>query len=151
MITEVLAVAERWTGEGWNTTKAAKAVRSLTGVALVSSKFSDYLGAFLYSLSLQAGVEIQCVDLSDKAAYAAFVLADLWAAHLEGDETEEPRPAAVPAGSAAKAPATEKDEEEDAEGEQYRGYPGKPLWKPSQSIYKFVYGDCARESGCKQR
>ena len=114
----MLAAVARWTGEGWNTTKAAKAVRSLTGVALVSSKFSDYLRAFLYSLSLQAGVEIQCVALSNKAADAAFVLATFWAAHLEGDETEEPRPAAAPAGSAATALATEKEEEEDEEDDQ---------------------------------
>ena len=68
-----------WNGQGWDTTKAAKAIRSLTGVAMVSGKLQDYLNAFLYSLALRAGIEIAVLYLADKAAEAAFRLADRWA------------------------------------------------------------------------
>ena len=120
-VTEVLAAGTRWTGTGWNTTKAAKAVRGLTGIALVSAKFSDYLWSFLYSLSLHAGVELQCVDLSDKASDVAFVLADLWASWL--GEKEAGSPAGVPAAVAARNPAGEDASDEEEEEEEVQRLP----------------------------
>ena len=39
----VLAAAASWRGTGWNTTKAAMAVRKLTGLAMVTTKFLNVL------------------------------------------------------------------------------------------------------------
>ena len=43
----VVEAGARWSGTGWDT--CPKAVRSLTVVALVTTKLKDYLDAFLYS------------------------------------------------------------------------------------------------------
>ena len=48
----VLAAGAAWRGTGWGTTRAAKAVRKLTGLAMVTTKFQEYLNSFLFSLSL---------------------------------------------------------------------------------------------------
>ena len=77
-ISMVLQQGHGWIGRGSDTTKAAKAIRSLTGVAMVSGKLQDYLNAFLYSLALCSRIEIPVLDLVDKAAEAAFRLADRW-------------------------------------------------------------------------
>jgi hypothetical protein len=117
----VLAAGERWGGNGWDTTKAAKTLRSLTGVALVTGQFKEYLSSFLYSIALTAGVDVPFLELSPKAADASFVLADLWQAHLE-DES----PLGAGAGD-AQYHATEEDDEEDGEdGEQVGPAVGDP-------------------------
>ena len=44
-----LAGGMRWTGAGWNTTKASRVLENATGVGLVSSKLTDNMQAFLFS------------------------------------------------------------------------------------------------------
>ena len=48
-VQQVLAAGGQWNGMGWNTTRAAKTVKELTGVALVTGNFREYLHAYLYS------------------------------------------------------------------------------------------------------
>ena len=45
----VLAAGAAWSGARWDTTKAAKAVCLLTGVAMVTTNFKEYLNSFLVS------------------------------------------------------------------------------------------------------
>ena len=71
-VQQVIAAGAGWGGMGWDTTKAAKAVRRLTGVAMVTTQFQQYLNNFLFSLSLSAGLEIPAADLSDKDSEVAF-------------------------------------------------------------------------------
>ena len=79
-VQQVIAAGAGWGGMGWDTTKAAKAVRRLTGVAMVMTQFQQYLNSFLFSLSLSAGLEIPAADLSDKASEVAFQLSERWQA-----------------------------------------------------------------------
>ena len=72
----VLSAGASWNGTGWDTTKAAKAVRALTGLAMVTTRFQEYLQAFLFSLALCAGLEIPALELSDKASKVAFGLSN---------------------------------------------------------------------------
>ena len=75
---------QAWRGTGWNTTRCAVQVRSLTNIAMVSSNVVDYLNSFLYSLALAAGVEVHQLELGDKASDVAFKLYERWATHLQG-------------------------------------------------------------------
>ena len=97
----VLSAGASWDGTGWDTTKAAKAVRALTGLAMVTTRFQEYLMAFLFSLALCAGLEIQALELSDRASKVAFGLAKRW------------QGAATPANKKGK-PKEEEEEEEQA-------------------------------------
>ena len=78
----VLAAGAAWRGTGWGTTRAAKAVWKLTGLAMVTTKFQEYLNSFLLSLSLSAGVEIPALELSDRASAVAFELSERWHARV---------------------------------------------------------------------
>ena len=102
-ITQAIQLGGAWNGLGWDTTKAAKGVRALTGVYMVSGRLQDYLNSFLYSLAMVAGIDVPTLDLGDKAAETAFCLADRWsgmsavpaatedAAALAEEEVEEPQ------------------------------------------------------------
>ena len=50
---------------------------------LVSGTFGHYLDAFLYSLALRFGIDVDTMDLSERAAEAAFALAQVY----QGDTT----------------------------------------------------------------
>ena len=63
----VLSAGAAWSGAGWDTTKAAKAVRLLMGVTMVTTNSKEYLKSFLFSLALFAGLEIPALELTDKA------------------------------------------------------------------------------------
>ena len=80
---ELITSGLQWTGGGWTTTSASRRLYELTGVALVSHEFADYLGGFLFSLALATGVEIPSVHLESKAADAAFALTGLWSKEPE--------------------------------------------------------------------
>ena len=67
-----------WQGGGWNSSSASKKLYELVGVPILSSDFSVYRGAFLYSLALFWEVEIPEVSLPDSAAAAAFALAKVY-------------------------------------------------------------------------
>ena len=107
IVSATLAAGAPWAGAGWDTTKSAKAVRTLTNIAMVTNEVKDYLHAFLFSLALVTNVDV--LDLSDKASDVAFKLADRWQQLLgmagpsgpelragrdtgeESEEDEEPR------------------------------------------------------------
>ena len=63
----------------WDTTRAAKAIRGLPGVAMVSSNFNEYRRSFLYSIALALNIDVPHIDLGDKGADVAFHLSELWA------------------------------------------------------------------------
>jgi hypothetical protein len=109
-IQAVLSAGERWEGLGWNTTTAAKTLRALTGVALVTSQFREYLSSFLYSIALVAGVDVAYLELSPKAADAAFVLAEVW-----NNDLQDAGPLRAETTDAGARAAEEDDDEEDEE------------------------------------
>ena len=73
--TEVLRAGANWNGSGWNTGRASKQLHDLVGVPLVTSEFLEYQNAFFYALALLWEVEVPQLELSDRAAQAAFALA----------------------------------------------------------------------------
>ena len=70
---DLLAAGSRWSGAGWNTSRASRALQSLTGVPLVSSDLDSYKNAYLYALAILLDVDIPSLNLSDRAAEAALV------------------------------------------------------------------------------
>ena len=48
----VLQAGLSWTGTGWTTTRASKALFKCVGTALVSCELSNYKKAFLFALAL---------------------------------------------------------------------------------------------------
>ena len=72
---DVLAAGARWSGAGWNTSRASRALHSLTGVPLVSGDLDSYKNAYLYALAILLDVDIPSLSLSDRAAEVAFGLA----------------------------------------------------------------------------
>ena len=75
----LIQAGQRWSGAGWNTSRASKALWNLTGVPLVKAAWMDYRNAFLYALSLFLEVDVQELDLGDKVAEAAFTLLSVFA------------------------------------------------------------------------
>ena len=73
----VLQAGSRWEGCGWTTSRASRTLNSLTGVCLVASAVSAYRDAWLYALPMAWGVDVASLDLSDRAAEAAFALCNL--------------------------------------------------------------------------
>ena len=58
---ELITSGLQWAGGGWTTKSASRRLYELTGVALVSQQFDDYLEGF--SLALATDVEIPSVHL----------------------------------------------------------------------------------------
>ena len=79
----LLMAGRNWNGSGWNTGKASRQLHQLTSVPLVSGTFGHYLDAFLYSLALWFGIDVDTMDLSERAAETAFALAQVY----QGDTT----------------------------------------------------------------
>ena len=118
-VQDIISCGDRWDGGGWDTTKAAKRVRALTGLALVSSNLRDYLNAFVFSLALAAGVAVPSLDLPDKPAEVSFSLCDLWRSSgspsRAGEVSRSGR--ARGAAQAAGAAGEESDEEDEETGD----------------------------------
>jgi hypothetical protein len=89
VVQATLAAGSAWRGTQWNSTKAAKELRRLTGVSVVSAEFREYNDAFLFSLALVNGLEIVKLELSGPAGEAAFSLAEVWSRELQGETTDE--------------------------------------------------------------
>jgi hypothetical protein len=111
----------RWAGYGWNTTKAAVETRKLSGVVLVSAKLQDYSHAFLFSIALTKGVEINQMELSSASGEAAFEMAKLWSTNLEDTESSTTKLAdpkdkeRIPKADDVAMDTEEEDEETGAE------------------------------------
>ena len=59
-LAEVLTVGQAWAGSpAWTITRTAKAVRECTGLTIVEDDFKQYLAAFLYSVALAGGIDVQ--------------------------------------------------------------------------------------------
>ena len=80
----LITAGQRWSGSGWNTSKASKAIYALTGVPLVKAAWVDYRNAFLYALSLLLEVDVQELDLGDKVAEAAFTMLNVFTGEATG-------------------------------------------------------------------
>ena len=116
VLRNVLAAGERWNGSSWDTTKAAKAIRELTELVLVTGNFQEYLKVFLYSLALSGGVDVPNIELSERAGDASFHLGDLWTSGLQqGGEEQGARGlhGAIGAGMQVDQDDDEEDEEEE--------------------------------------
>ena len=73
----LLSAALSWNGSGWTTSRAAKTLHETTGVPLVKAEFLEYLGAFVFALTLVFGLAIGTLTLSNQAATAAFAFASV--------------------------------------------------------------------------
>ena len=67
----VIQAGLQWSGGGWNSSTASKALFQLTGVPLVSKDFTSYRDAWLYGLAQHWQVEVPECELSPQAAAAA--------------------------------------------------------------------------------
>ena len=81
----VIAAGGLWQGGGWNSSTASKRLYSLTGVPVVSSDFSVYRGAFLFSLASFWQLDLPEANLPDRSAEAAFALLGLYESTAEQD------------------------------------------------------------------
>ena len=61
----LLMAGRNWNGSGWNTGKASRQLHQLTSVPLVGGTFGHYLDAFLYSLALWFGIDVDTMELSE--------------------------------------------------------------------------------------
>ena len=86
VVQATLACGYTWSGASWNTTRASKELKRLTGVSLVSARLDEYSHAFLFSLALVKGLEVDKLELSYRCGEAAFQLADVWTAYLGTEE-----------------------------------------------------------------
>ena len=75
-VQNMLAAGAAWSGASWDTTKAAKGVRPLTGVAMMTTNFKEYLNSFLFTLALCVGLEALALELTDKASEVDFGLSE---------------------------------------------------------------------------
>ncbi len=51
-LSATLSAGSRWQGTGWNTTRAAKELKRVAGISMVTGSWPEYLGSFLFSLAL---------------------------------------------------------------------------------------------------
>lgn len=78
VINNIKMTGATWNGYGWDSTKAAKKIREMTQLAMVTNKLPEYLNAFLFSLALSAGIDVPQIELTDKGAEVAFRLSERW-------------------------------------------------------------------------
>ena len=57
-VVDILTRSQQWAGTTWGTTRAARGVHALTGLAMVAGDVAEYLAAFLYSLALAKDVDL---------------------------------------------------------------------------------------------
>ena len=86
LATALLAAGQKWLGSGWNTSKASKTLYSLTQVPFVKGVWSEYRNCFLYALALFWEVEVAELELSDRAADAAYALLNVFAGYHESSQ-----------------------------------------------------------------
>ena len=72
----ILATGVQWQAGGWNTSRALKTLYELTGLPLVTADFTQYRNSYLYALAMFWSVEVDELNLTDRAAEAAFGLVD---------------------------------------------------------------------------
>ena len=98
---KLLAAGVSWNGSGWTTGRASKTVYNATGVAMVEEQLSEYLGAFLFALSVLFNIDIPKLTLGAQAASAALKFAA--EVNTKAEETKPEK----------KEKATENQEEEE--------------------------------------
>ena len=107
VVLQVVQTGQAWQGNGWDTTKCARVVRSLTGCCMVAARVQDYLHAYLFSLVLVSGITLPSLELKPIESEVAFKLADCWE-QVEQLAARARVPDKNPAGT---APAEEEGEE----------------------------------------
>ena len=65
LIEQVCAAGLHWDGAGWTTARTTVTMYELNKVALVSDDIQDYLLAFLFAVSLAAGVDVPSLKRND--------------------------------------------------------------------------------------
>ena len=80
----LLMAGRNCNGSGCNTGKESRQLQQLTSVPLVIGTFGHYLDAFLYSLALWFGIDVDTMDLSERAAEAAFAFAQVYQGDTAG-------------------------------------------------------------------
>ena len=116
LVHATLAAGLTWTGTGWNTTRASKELQKITGVCLVTSKWAEYCQCFLFSLALSMDIEVDNLDLSEKAGEAAFTLATVWSSTRSRTRTTTKLRT-----TNAEKPASAEEDDEEADGEEQGG------------------------------
>ena len=112
----LLAAGQLWRGEGFNSSKAAMLVYTLTGVPLVRSTWTDYRTAFLYALSLVLEVEVPELDLDQRVADVSFTLAQAFSGQVESTPYyQSGDPGSNPTAGAATFSPPEDASTEDSE------------------------------------
>lgn len=96
---EVVRGGAAWSAGTWSTSRASQALYSITKVPLVTT-LEEYKNVWLFCLSMLWGLDITSLQLGDRAAEAAFALAEAVVAPLqdarmasEEDHAEEEEPA----------------------------------------------------------
>lgn len=72
---QLLLAGANWDGSGWTTSRAAKTIHKVTGVALVEESLEEYKNAFLFALSVVLNVDIPRLQLGSAAGAAALEFA----------------------------------------------------------------------------
>ena len=72
---EVVRGGAAWNAGTWSTYRASKALYQITNVALVTT-IDEYKSVWLFCLSMLWGLDIASLQLGDRAAEAAFGLAE---------------------------------------------------------------------------
>ena len=106
VVLKVVQTGKAWQGNGWDTTKCARVVRSLTGCCMVAARVQDYLHSYLFSLVLVSGITLPSLEMKPIESEVAFKLADCW---------EQVGQVAAPLGAHGKNPAGTAPAEEEGE------------------------------------
>ena len=112
----LLAAGQLWRGEGFNSSKAAMLVYTLTGVPLVRSTWTDYRTAFLYALSLVLEVEVPELDLDQRVADVSFTLAQAFSGQVDSAYYSQPgEPGSSPTGGTTFSPPEDNSTDDSEE------------------------------------
>ena len=85
----IVGAGAQWQGGGLSTSQASRRLYEATGVPLVADSVSQYRDCWLFALSMNWGLDISQLSLSDRAAEAAFALASMISMEEEDDVVAE--------------------------------------------------------------
>jgi hypothetical protein len=74
-IMAILAAGSKFTGTGWSTGRASKALYEICSKALVKATIEPYVQVWLYALAIITGVDLPAAELPQELAEAAFAIA----------------------------------------------------------------------------
>ena len=65
----LLQAGSRYTGVGWCTSRASRALYQASGVAVVKGDFTEYRNAFLFAMDMLLKVEVPPLELTKKTGW----------------------------------------------------------------------------------